>query len=59
MLATKQLTLFRKSVESVRDKAATLAAAFELSRRILSQPKWLSNKKILHLRILQKYLFPF
>jgi DNA repair protein RadC len=29
-----------------KDKAATLVAAFELSRRILSQSKWFSNKKI-------------
>jgi DNA repair protein RadC len=45
--------LASRSVESLtkisgigNDKAATLAAAFELSRRILSQPKWLLNKKI-------------
>lgn len=29
-----------------KDKAATLCAAFELSRRILSQEKWIVNKKI-------------
>ncbi len=29
-----------------KDKAATLLAAFELSRRIQSQNKWFSNKKI-------------
>lgn len=29
-----------------KDKAATLVAAFELTRRIDSQKKWISNKKI-------------
>jgi DNA repair protein RadC len=29
-----------------KDKAATLMAAFEFSRRILSQSKWFSNRKI-------------
>lgn len=29
-----------------KDKAATLLAAFEISRRILSQEKWMSDKKI-------------
>jgi DNA repair protein RadC len=29
-----------------KDKAATLIAAFEINRRIESQSKWLSNKKI-------------
>lgn len=29
-----------------KDKAATLLAAFEISRRILSQTKWFSQKKI-------------
>jgi DNA repair protein RadC len=29
-----------------KDKAATIAAAFELSRRVDSQKKWFSNKKI-------------
>ena len=40
------MTLSNKVSGIGKDKAATLAAAFELSRRILSQPKWLSNKKI-------------
>jgi DNA repair protein RadC len=45
--------LSEKSVEALKhfngignDKAATLCAAFELSRRLLSQEKWIVNKKI-------------
>ena len=46
MLATKSVDALQKISGIGKDKAAALAAAFELSRRILSQPKWLSNKKI-------------
>ena len=46
MLATKSVDSLQKISGIGKDKAAALAAAFELSRRILSQPKWLSNKKI-------------
>jgi DNA repair protein RadC len=46
MIATKSIDSLQKVSGIGKDKAATLAAAFELSRRILSQPKWLSNKKI-------------
>jgi len=46
MLATKTVDSLQKISGIGKDKAATLSAAFELSRRILSQPKWLSNKKI-------------
>lgn len=46
MLATKTIDSLQKISGIGKDKAATLAAAFELSRRILSQPKWFSNKKI-------------
>jgi len=46
MLATKTVDSLQKISGIGKDKAATLTAAFELSRRILSQPKWLSNKKI-------------
>ena len=46
MLATKTVDTLQKISGIGKDKAATLAAAFELSRRILSQPKWFSNKKI-------------
>jgi len=46
MLATKTVDSLQKISGIGKDKAATLAAAFELSRRILSQPKWFANKKI-------------
>lgn len=46
MLATKSVDSLQKISGIGKDKAAAMAAAFELSRRILSQPKWLSNKKI-------------
>ena len=46
MLATKTVDSLQKISGIGKDKAATLAAAFELSRRILSQPKWFVNKKI-------------
>ena len=46
VLATKTVDSLQKVSGIGKDKAATLAAAFELSRRILSQQKWLSNKKV-------------
>ncbi len=46
VLATRSIESLTKISGIGKDKAATLAAAFELSRRILSQPKWLFNKKI-------------
>lgn len=46
MLATKTVDSLQLISGIGKDKAATLAAAFELSRRILSQPKWVANKKI-------------
>jgi len=46
MLATRTVDSLQKVDGIGRDKAATLAAAFELSRRILSQSKWFSNRKI-------------
>jgi DNA repair protein RadC len=46
MLATRTIDSLKKVDGIGNDKAATLAAAFELSRRILSQSKWLSNRKI-------------
>jgi DNA repair protein RadC len=46
-LATKSVDSLQKISGIGKDKAATLEAAFELSRRILSQPKWFSNKKII------------
>src|SRR4030042_3263389 len=46
LLATKTVDSLQRISGIGKDKAATLAAAFELSRRILSQPKWFANKKI-------------
>jgi DNA repair protein RadC len=46
LLATRSVQSLTKISGIGNDKAATLAAAFELSRRILSQTKWYSNKKI-------------
>jgi len=45
-LATRSLSDLRKNAGVGKDKAATLLAAFEISRRILSQEKWLSNKRV-------------
>lgn len=46
LLANRSVQSLTKISGIGKDKAVTLAAAFELSRRILSQPKWLANKKI-------------
>ena len=46
MLATKSVDSLQKISGIGKDKAATLAAAFEISRRILSQSKWLSNRNV-------------
>jgi len=46
ILATKTVESLQKISGIGKDKAATLAAAFEISRRILSQGKWFSNQKI-------------
>lgn len=45
-LATRTVDSLQKIDGIGKDKAATLAAAFELSRRILYQSKWFSNKRI-------------
>ena len=45
-LAAKSSTDLIKTTGIGKDKAATLLAAFEISRRILSQTKWFSQKKI-------------
>jgi len=45
-LAMKSVESFQKSLGIGKDKAATLAAAFEISRRVGSQQKWFSDKKI-------------
>ena len=46
VLASKHYSLFTKKEGIGKDKAATLLAAFEISRRILSQSKNFSDKKI-------------
>jgi DNA repair protein RadC len=46
LLANRSVQSLTKISGIGKDKAASLAAAFELSRRIISQPKWLANKKI-------------
>ncbi len=46
ILASKNLSYLKQSSGIGNDKAATLLAAFEISRRIQSQSKWFNNKKI-------------
>ncbi len=46
ILAAQSVESLTKSVGIGKDKAATLVAAFELNRRIESQSKWFSDKKI-------------
>jgi DNA repair protein RadC len=46
-IAMQSVESLQKGVGIGKDKAATLVAAFELSRRIDSQKKWLSDKKII------------
>lgn len=45
-LASKSSSDLIKTSGIGKDKSATLLAAFEISRRILSQNKWFSDKKI-------------
>jgi DNA repair protein RadC len=45
-LATKSHSALLKTTGIGKDKAATLIAAFEISRRILSQTKWLHEIKV-------------
>ncbi len=45
-LASSSLSDLTKNSGVGKDKAATLLAAFELSRRILSQSKWWSERKV-------------
>lgn len=45
-LASKSVAALQKNKGIGKDKAATLAAAFEIARRILSQQKTLSDRKI-------------
>ena len=46
VLASKTLESLKKNAGIGNDKAATLLAAFEISRRILSQSKWSNEAKI-------------
>jgi DNA repair protein RadC len=46
ILASKTLSDLTKIEGIGKDKAATLMAAFELSRRIQSQSKWFSEKRV-------------
>jgi DNA repair protein RadC len=46
VLASNSFSQMTKNFGIGNDKAATLLAAFELSRRIQSQSKWFSDKKI-------------
>lgn len=46
LLASKTVEFFTKYNGIGKDKAATIAAAFELARRIKFTDKWYSNKKI-------------
>lgn len=46
ILASKSISYLKKTSGIGNDKAAALFAAFEISRRILSQIKWESEKKI-------------
>lgn len=45
-LATQSAQSLQKNLSIGKDKSATLVAVFEISRRIESQSKWLSNKTI-------------
>ena len=45
-LASNSVESFTRQIGIGKDKAATLVAAFELSRRIKASDKWYSNKKI-------------
>ena len=46
MLSSKSANVLTETSGIGKDKAASLMAAFELSRRIQMQSKWLSDKKI-------------
>jgi len=58
VLATKTLESLTKIPGIGKDKAATLLAAFELSRRIQSQSKLFSNKKISSPREIAEVFIP-
>lgn len=46
-LATQSAQTLQKNLSIGKDKSATLLAAFEISRRVESQSKWISNKTII------------
>lgn len=46
VISSKSSPVLQKQKGIGKDKAATLLAAFEISKRILYQSKWFSNKKI-------------
>ncbi|GAB4291280.1 MAG: DNA repair protein RadC [Ignavibacteriaceae bacterium] len=46
VLASKSLKNLTEQIGIGKDKAVTLLAAFEISRRILSQQKWFSKERI-------------
>jgi DNA repair protein RadC len=46
VIASKSLSVLIRNPGIGKDKAVTLLAAFEISRRVISQSKWFSEKKI-------------
>lgn len=57
-LAMESIESIKKSHGIGKDKAATLAAAFEISRRVESQSKWFSNKKITSPNVIAEIFMP-
>jgi DNA repair protein RadC len=57
-LAGKSVAALQKNNGIGKDKAATLSAAFEIARRILSQQKYLSDKKITSPQDIAEELIP-
>ena len=57
-LAAKSVKDLQKTGGIGKDKAATLAAAFELSRRSLSQERSIANKKVTSPDDIAQYLIP-
>ncbi len=58
VLASKPLSTLTKSSGIGKDKAATLLAAFEISRRILSKSKWFSEKQITSPKDVAEFFIP-
>lgn len=46
VIASKPISVLVKNLGIGKDKAVTLLAAFEISKRVMSQSKWYSEKKI-------------